>query len=206
MRIKEYKKDQASFRFVVFAVGNGAITSAKKAFENDLIKQNAFLYLCDNEPLGCGGNVALGRQMAEDDIENGLICEDGNHCVVTQKAIVVATLGGGTGTGATPVVAKYLHDRGIEVTIIVSLPFSFEGPAKQEKCQAAIKEMSNYAITTIVINNDVSEKYHKGGLGKHYFAKTVSLIENGILYATCLMKEKNIITRKKPWYKRLLGI
>ena len=128
MLIKECNKSDALERYAVVAVGSGAITAARKIFENDLIKENFSLYECESIPLGCGGDVAVGRQKAEERLANDkILCR-----LICKKVFVVSTLGGGTGTGGAPVIAKYLFDRGMILTNIVTIPFKFEGPAKMK--------------------------------------------------------------------------
>lgn len=142
MLIKEYNKSDALDRYAIIAVGSGAITAVRKIFDNDVIKEHFSLYECESIPLGCGGDVTVGKQKAEENLTNDkILCR-----LICKKVFIVLTLGGGTGTGGTPVITKYLFDRGINLTNIVTLPLKFEYPAKLERCQTAINEMSLYAV------------------------------------------------------------
>lgn len=200
MLIKECNKSDALERYAVVAVGSGAITAARKIFENDLIKEKFSLYECESIPLGCGGDVAVGRQKAEERLANDkILCR-----LICKKVFVVSTLGGGTGTGGAPVIAKYLFDRGMILTNIVTIPFKFEGPAKMKRCQNAINEISQYAVNTEVINNDLCKQHFRGRLGEDYFSNVYSLIEKTILDSVSLSNAPKL-QPKLPWYKRWFG-
>ena len=67
---------------------------------------------------------------------------------------VTAGMGGGTGTGAAPVVAEIAQDLGALVVGIVTKPFSFEGRKRMEQALAGLQELKNHVDTLIVIPND----------------------------------------------------
>ena len=177
----------------VFAIGTGAITATKRASRNKLLQKHVAFFQCDNEPLGCGRNETIGRQTAEECLlKETVLAHNSFH-----KAIVICTLDGGTGTGAAPVFAKYLYEKGLEVTNIVTLPFSFEGKNRKSISLAAVNEMSNYAKTTIVINEDIYQTLFKDEGVTDYFDAIDSHIENAISFATSLYPQK------APWYRRI---
>jgi len=72
----------------------------------------------------------------------------------TNMAFITAGMGGGTGTGAGPVVAKVAKDMGILTVGIVTVPFSFEGKKRKEQAEAGIKEMREAVDTLLIINNE----------------------------------------------------
>ena len=72
----------------------------------------------------------------------------------TNMVFITAGMGGGTGTGAGPVVAKIAKDMGILTVGIVTVPFSFEGKKRKEQAEAGIKEMRDAVDTLLIINNE----------------------------------------------------
>ena len=67
---------------------------------------------------------------------------------------VTAGMGGGTGTGAAPVVARIAREKGILTIGIVTIPFSFEGPGRNKKALAGANEMAKYVDALLVLDND----------------------------------------------------
>ncbi len=102
------------------------------------------------EGLGAGNKPERARQAAEEtleDIKNML--NDG-----TRMAFITAGMGGGTGTGAAPVIAKVSKELGILTVGIVTIPFRFEGPRKIDQALDGVEEMSKYVDALLVINNE----------------------------------------------------
>jgi len=99
--------------------------------------------------LGAGGNPEIGRLAAEesreeiDDLLNGV-----------DMVFITAGMGGGTGTGAAPVIAALAKEAGVLTTGIVTRPFSFEGLARAEKAEAGIARLSQAVDALICISND----------------------------------------------------
>ncbi|MCC7206902.1 MAG: hypothetical protein IT323_06325 [Anaerolineae bacterium] len=100
--------------------------------------------------LGGGGNPALGRQAAEhSQIElDGIMAE-------AERVSIICGLGGGTGTGATPVVAQIAQRRGVDTIGIVTVPFAFEGPHRQQVAQQGIQLLKVHLDSVIVMANDL---------------------------------------------------
>ncbi len=99
--------------------------------------------------LGVGGNPELGRKAAEESIDELYQVLDGSDMV-----FVTAGMGGGTGTGASPVVAKIARDIGALTIGIVTRPFFFEGPKRAQLAIAGIEALKEHVDTLIVIPND----------------------------------------------------
>jgi len=99
--------------------------------------------------LGAGGNPDIGRQAAEESKEVIIDLLNGVDMV-----FITAGMGGGTGTGAAPVIAAIAKEAGILTTAIVTRPFSFEGLARAEKAEAGIARLSNSVDALICISND----------------------------------------------------
>ena len=102
------------------------------------------------EGLGAGNKPEKAREAAEetiDDIKDML--NDG-----TRMAFITAGMGGGTGTGAAPVIAKVSKDMGILTVGIVTIPFRFEGNKKIDQALDGVEEMSKHVDALLVINNE----------------------------------------------------
>lgn len=99
--------------------------------------------------LGAGANPEIGQKAAEESLDEIKHCLEG-----TDMVFITAGMGGGTGTGAAPVVAKVAKEAGILTVGIVTKPFSFEGPQKMRKADKGIEELKKNVDTLIVIPND----------------------------------------------------
>lgn len=100
--------------------------------------------------LGAGANPDIGRQATEESLEEiKRILE-----VNTKMAFITAGMGGGTGTGGAPIIAKICRDLGILTVGIVTTPFSYEGKKRLQQAEEGIKNLQPYVDTLIVINND----------------------------------------------------
>lgn len=100
--------------------------------------------------LGAGTNPEIGRSAAlesRDEIREMLY---GN----TEMVFITAGMGGGTGTGAAPVIAKIAKEMDILTVGIVTMPFSFEGRKKKDSAEKGIAELKEYCDTVIIILND----------------------------------------------------
>jgi cell division protein FtsZ len=100
--------------------------------------------------LGAGANPDIGRQATEESLEEiKRILE-----VNTKMAFITAGMGGGTGTGGAPIIARICKDLGILTVGIVTTPFSYEGRKRQMQAEEGIKVMKQYVDTLLVISND----------------------------------------------------
>jgi len=98
--------------------------------------------------LGSGGNPQLGRQAAEEDVE--LIR---SHLEGADMVFLAAGMGGGTGTGASPIVAQIARELGALTVAIVTKPFSFEGRRRQQQGERGLEDLREAVDTLIVIPN-----------------------------------------------------
>ena len=99
--------------------------------------------------LGAGANPEVGEKAAiesKEEIKN--ILKD------TDLLFITAGMGGGTGTGAAPVVAEIAHEMGIETIGIVTRPFKFEGMARAAKAKRGIEKLKQYVNSLIIVLND----------------------------------------------------
>jgi cell division protein FtsZ len=99
--------------------------------------------------LGAGGNPEMGRKAAEESAEELYEVLKGSDMV-----FVTAGLGGGTGTGAAPIVAQIAKEVGALTIGVVTRPFTFEGMRRQQSAEAGISKLKEQADTLIVIPND----------------------------------------------------
>ncbi|GGD50899.1 cell division protein FtsZ [Lacimicrobium alkaliphilum] len=99
--------------------------------------------------LGAGANPAIGRQAAEEDSETIQECLQGADMV-----FITAGMGGGTGTGAAPEVARIAKEMGILTVAVVTKPFPFEGRKRIEFAEQGIDELSKYVDSLITIPNE----------------------------------------------------
>ncbi len=106
--------------------------------------------------LGAGNKPEVARQFAEDDIEKIEAIFNNNAKMV----FITAGMGGGTGTGAAPVVARVAREKGLLTIGIVTIPFIFEGKRKILKALDGAEEMAKYVDALLIINNErLSEIY-----------------------------------------------
>ena len=102
------------------------------------------------EGLGAGANPEVGKSEAENNIEDiRTLLNDG-----TKMVFITAGMGGGTGTGAAPVVAQIAQELGILTVAIVTIPFYFERKKKIVKALKGVEEMRKYVDAMLVINNE----------------------------------------------------
>jgi cell division protein FtsZ len=100
--------------------------------------------------LGAGANPEIGRQATEESLEEiKRILE-----VNTKMAFITVGMGGGTGTGGAPIIAKICKDLGILTVGIVTTPFTYEGKKRQQQAEEGIKTMKQYVDTLLIISND----------------------------------------------------
>jgi cell division protein FtsZ len=98
--------------------------------------------------LGAGSRPDIGRAAAEEQLDDILAELDGANMV-----FITAGMGGGTGTGAAPVIARAAREAGILTVGVVTKPFQFEGVHRMRMAEAGISEMTQYVDTLIVIPN-----------------------------------------------------
>ena len=102
------------------------------------------------EGLGAGNKPERARQAAEDTLDEiKKMLSDG-----TKMAFITAGMGGGTGTGAAPVIARVSKDMGILTVGIVTIPFRFEGNKKIDQALDGVEEMAKHVDALLVINNE----------------------------------------------------
>jgi cell division protein FtsZ len=100
--------------------------------------------------LGAGANPEIGRQATEESLEELKTMLEVN----TKMAFITAGMGGGTGTGGAPIIAKICKDLGILTVGIVTTPFGYEGKKRIQQAEDGINRLKDYVDTLLVISND----------------------------------------------------
>ena len=122
----------------------------RQALESSTVPNKLQIGADLTEGLGAGAKPERGRQAAiesKEDIRN--LLNQG-----TKMLFITAGMGGGTGTGAAPVIAQVAQELGILTVGIVTAPFVFEGKRKREQAEQGIRELSEHCDTVLVILND----------------------------------------------------
>ncbi len=127
-----------------------------QALESSPITKRIQLGINLTEGLGAGANPEVGRNAAlesKEDVRE--LLSDG-----TRMVFITAGMGGGTGTGATPIIAQVARELDILTVGIVTSPFSFEGKKKMASAKEGINELKQYCDTVLVILNDKLREVH----------------------------------------------
>ena len=103
----------------------------------------------ETKGLGSGSKPEIGRASAEEDRERIASVIDGSNML-----FIAAGLGGGTGTGACPVVAEIAQEKGILTVAVVYTPFSWEGDKRKENAERGIDDLERFVDSLIIIPND----------------------------------------------------
>jgi len=122
----------------------------KQALEKSPVINKIQLGAKSTKGLGAGSIPSVGRDAALESIDEikSYLTEN------TQMVFITAGLGGGTGTGAAPVIASIAREMGILTVGIVTIPFAFEGKKRRAQAEAGLEEMKKYVDTLLVIGND----------------------------------------------------
>jgi cell division protein FtsZ len=131
-----------------------------QALQNSSVPNKIQLGVNLTEGLGAGANPDVGQQSAIESIADIEKMLDRN----TKMVFITAGMGGGTGTGAAPVIAQLAKEREILTVGIVTLPFSFEGKVRQEQALIGIEKLRKQVDSLIVINNNKLREVY-GNLG-----------------------------------------
>ena len=119
------------------------------------------------EGLGAGSNPEMGKKAAEESIDKVKELLDAN----TKMLFITAGMGGGTGTGAAPIIAEVAKETDILTVGVVTIPFSTEGGNRHEYAMQGLKELRKHVDTLLVINNDKLIEIHGDLTFTQAFAK-----------------------------------
>jgi cell division protein FtsZ len=127
-----------------------------QALENSSIPTKLQLGTNLTEGRGAGAKPEVGRNAAIEDIEKIKELLESN----TKMLFITAGMGGGTGTGAAPVIAQAANELDILTVGIVTIPFGFEGRKRNKLAMQGIEEMKKYVDTILIISNDKLRELH----------------------------------------------
>lgn len=183
-------KDQSSI-IKVIGVGGGGSNAVNHMFSQNIEGVNFIICNTDaqaiaqskvpnkiqlgphlTQGLGAGANPEIGRQATEESLEEiKRILE-----VNTKMAFITAGMGGGTGTGGAPILAKICKDLGILTVGIVTTPFAYEGKKRIAQAEEGVMLLKNHVDTLLVISND-KLRHQFGNLKmKEAFAKADNVL------------------------------
>ncbi len=121
-----------------------------QALSNSPVKVKVQLGESLTEGRGAGNKPEIGRQAAIENLDDVVEVMAGN----TKMVFITAGMGGGTGTGAAPVIAKAAKEMGLLTAAIVTIPFRFEGTRRINQAIEGINEIEKYVDSLLVINNE----------------------------------------------------
>ena len=147
---------QAGINGVDFVICN----TDSQALDNSPVPNKIQLGVSLTEGLGAGANPEVGEQAAMESMEEIKSMLDST----TKMIFITAGMGGGTGTGAAPVIAKFAKEMDVLTVGIVTMPFQFEGKMRVEQAQRGIEKLRKNVDSLIVINNNKLREVY-GNLG-----------------------------------------
>jgi cell division protein FtsZ len=160
-----------------------------QALNNSTADRRIQLGLKITQGLGAGSRPEIGRAAAEETLEEILQALEGAH-----MCFIAAGMGGGTGTGAAPVIAKAARDKGILTVGVVTKPFAFEGARRSRSADAGIEELQQHVDTLIVIpNQNLFRLANSETTFKQAFEMADEVLQQGVRGITDLMVMPGLI-------------
>ncbi|MDE0060711.1 MAG: cell division protein FtsZ [Defluviicoccus sp.] len=139
--------------------------------------------------LGAGSRPDIGRAAAEETLE-----EIAEHLAGSNMVFVTAGMGGGTGTGAAPVIARLAREQGVLAVGVVTKPFQFEGSKRARVADSGIEELQKHVDTLIVIpNQNLFRVANENTTFADAFAKADEVLYSGVRGITDLMMVPGLI-------------
>src|SRR4051794_9300821 len=176
---------RADVQGVDFVVAN---TDAQ-ALNASLADRRIQLGLKITQGLGAGSRPEIGRAAAEETLEEIVASLEGAH-----MCFIAAGMGGGTGTGAAPVIAKAARDKGILTVGVCTKPFAFEGSRRARSAEAGLSELQQHVDTLIVIpNQNLFRLANSETTFKEAFEMADEVLQQGVRGITDLMVMPGLI-------------
>ena len=176
---------RAGVEGVNFFVANTDAQALKQSEAEQKIQLGAQI----TQGLGAGSRPEIGRAAAEETIDQVSQLLEGSH-----MCFIAAGMGGGTGTGAAPVIAKAARDMGILTVGVVTKPFSFEGNRRAKSADAGIEELQKFVDTLIVIpNQNLFLVANANTTFKQAFEMADEVLQQGVRGITDLMVMPGLI-------------
>ena len=171
-------------RIVFYAVNTDA-----QALRKSQVQQTVQIGGETTKGLGAGANPNIGRKAAEDDQDEIRKMLEGADMV-----FIAAGMGGGTGTGAAPVVAKIAKELGILTVAVVTKPFTFEGKKRMQFAELGIKDLSQYVDSMIIIpNQQIQKVLPKNAKLIEAFAAANDVLRNSVMGISDMITSPGLI-------------
>lgn len=207
-------------RIVVIGVGGAGCNAINNMIKSELVGVDFFVANTDAQALeqsdaeikiqlgleathglGAGSHPEMGRASAEESIRDVLERVGGSHML-----FVTAGMGGGTGTGAAPVIAKAAREHGILTVGVVTKPFHFEGAKRMRVAEAGIEELQKYVDTLIVIpNQNLFRVANEKTTFVDAFKMADEVLYSGVRSVTDLMMKPGLINLDFADVKAVMG-
>jgi cell division protein FtsZ len=176
---------RADVQGVDFVVAN---TDAQ-ALNNSESDRRIQLGLKITQGLGAGSRPEIGRAAAEESLDEIMAALEGAH-----MCFIAAGMGGGTGTGAAPVIAKAARDKGILTVGVCTKPFAFEGARRARSAESGLQELQQHVDTLIVIpNQNLFRLANSETTFKQAFEMADEVLQQGVRGITDLMVMPGLI-------------
>lgn len=166
--LKFETSEQNTAKLMVIGVGGGGCNAVNRMIESGMRGVRLVAVNTDKQALNCsqaetkmqigekltrglgaGANPEIGQRAAEESIEDIIKIMQGSDMV-----FITAGMGGGTGTGAAPIIAKAAKDMGILTVGVVTKPFTFEGKKRMGHAELGIKFLKKYVDSLVIVPND----------------------------------------------------
>ena len=185
---------ETSFKSIIKVIGiGGGGSNAVKHMDNLKIK-GADLIICNTDSQALASNsVKTKIKLGEHGLGAGTDPEVGKQAALesqekikavlsneTKMVFITAGMGGGTGTGAAPVIAEIARERDLLTVAVVSFPYNWEGKEKIQYARDGIEELKEYCDTVLVIMNDKISEHYKDLAVKHAFAKADDVLAKAV--------------------------
>ena len=166
-----------------------AVNTDRQALNNNRAETKIQIGEKLTKGLGAGGNPEVGQKSAEESIENLEKIIEGSDMV-----FITAGMGGGTGTGAAPVIAKAAKSMGALTVGVVTKPFTFEGRKRKEHAELGIKFLKNYVDSLVVVPNDRLLQVSETNTSMlDAFKMADDVLKNGVEGISSLISEDGLI-------------
>jgi len=179
----------------VLGIGGGGNNAVNHMFEKGIKDVNFVVCNTDHQALtkspvpikvqigealtegrGAGSKPEVGRQAAIENIDDVMDALSGN----TKMVFITTGMGGGTGTGATPVIAKACKDAGLLTIAVVTIPFKSEGKVRIRQAVDGVTELKDYVDSLLVINNEKLREIYGNQPVSTAFAKADDILTTAV--------------------------
>ncbi len=193
----DHLQERISRLIKVVGVGGAGTNAVNYMYENDTLKQAEYI-VCNTDVqalkaspvprkiqlgknvtggLGAGSEPSLGQKAAAESLDEIKEILSQN----TKMVFVTAGMGGGTGTGAAPQIARVARELGLLTVGVVTMPFEYEGEHRMKQARKGLQELKRHVDSLIVINNERLVEIY-GDLGfKEAFAKSDHVLYNAVM-------------------------